>query len=65
MQKLTFVPIAGILNLLMYSLPNESWRDSLLIWTALGAVIYFVLRKEKTVNNQTNVLVQTKGIIVF
>ena len=44
-----FVPIAGILICLalMYSLPNESWAR-LVIWMALGVVIYFVYGKKNS-----------------
>jgi APA family basic amino acid/polyamine antiporter len=48
-----FVPIAGILICLalMYSLPNESWAR-LVIWMALGVVIYFVYgKKNSKLNN--------------
>ncbi|MEZ0182465.1 amino acid transporter [Flavobacterium oncorhynchi] len=48
-----FVPIAGILICLalMYSLPNESWAR-LVIWMALGVLIYFVYgKKNSKLNN--------------
>jgi APA family basic amino acid/polyamine antiporter len=48
-----FVPIAGILICLalMYSLPNESWAR-LVIWMALGVIIYFVYgKKNSKLNN--------------
>jgi APA family basic amino acid/polyamine antiporter len=48
-----FVPIAGILICLalMYSLPNESWAR-LVVWMALGVVIYFVYgKKNSKLNN--------------
>ncbi|OXA83813.1 amino acid permease [Flavobacterium hercynium] len=51
-----FVPIAGIVICLalMYSLPNESWLR-LVIWMALGVVIYFVYgKKNSKLNNPQN-----------
>ncbi|WP_264552050.1 amino acid permease [Flavobacterium sp. N2038] len=48
-----FVPIAGIVICLalMYSLPNESWAR-LVIWMALGILIYFVYgKKNSKLNN--------------
>ena len=48
-----FVPIAGILICLalMYSLPNESWAR-LVIWMALGVLIYFMYgKKNSKLNN--------------
>lgn len=48
-----FVPVAGILICLalMYSLPNESWAR-LVIWMALGVIIYFVYgKKNSKLNN--------------
>jgi len=44
-----FVPIAGIIVCiyLMYSLPSESWLR-LLIWMALGVVIYFIYGKRNS-----------------
>lgn len=44
-----FVPIAGVAVCvyLMYSLPSESWLR-LVIWMALGVVIYFVYGKHKS-----------------
>ena len=48
-----FVPIAGIIICLalMYSLPNESWIR-LVVWMALGVVIYFVYgKKNSKLNN--------------
>jgi len=48
-----FVPIAGIVICLalMYSLPNESWVR-LVVWMALGVVIYFVYgKKNSKLNN--------------
>ncbi len=48
-----FVPIAGIVICLalMYSLPNESWLR-LVIWMALGVVIYFTYgKKNSKLNN--------------
>lgn len=48
-----FVPVAGILICLalMYSLPNESWAR-LVIWMALGILIYFVYgKKNSKLNN--------------
>lgn len=48
-----FVPIAGIVICfaLMYSLPNESWAR-LVIWMALGIIIYFVYgKKNSKLNN--------------
>ncbi|TDW44302.1 amino acid/polyamine/organocation transporter (APC superfamily) [Flavobacterium sp. 270] len=48
-----FVPVAGIVICLalMYSLPNESWAR-LVIWMALGIIIYFVYgKKNSKLNN--------------
>ena len=48
-----FVPVAGIVICLalMYSLPNESWAR-LVVWMALGIVIYFVYgKKNSKLNN--------------
>lgn len=48
-----FVPVAGIFICLalMYSLPNESWAR-LVIWMALGILIYFVYgKKNSKLNN--------------
>lgn len=48
-----FVPIAGVLICLalMYALPNESWAR-LVVWMALGIVIYFVYgKKNSKLNN--------------
>ena len=48
-----YVPIAGIVICLalMYSLPNESWAR-LVVWMALGVVIYFVYgKKNSKLNN--------------
>ncbi|KFF06512.1 amino acid permease [Flavobacterium reichenbachii] len=48
-----FVPVAGIVICLalMYSLPNESWAR-LVIWMALGILIYFVYgKKNSKLNN--------------
>ena len=48
-----FVPIAGIVICLalMYALPNESWAR-LVIWMALGVLIYFVYgKKNSKLNN--------------
>ena len=48
-----FVPVAGIVICLalMYSLPNESWVR-LVVWMALGIVIYFVYgKKNSKLNN--------------
>ncbi|WP_163400707.1 amino acid permease [Flavobacterium fluviatile] len=48
-----FVPIAGIVICfaLMYSLPNESWAR-LIIWMALGILIYFIYgKKNSKLNN--------------
>ncbi|MBS7252394.1 amino acid permease [Flavobacterium branchiicola] len=48
-----FVPVAGILICLalMYALPNESWAR-LVIWMALGIIIYFVYgKKNSKLNN--------------
>jgi APA family basic amino acid/polyamine antiporter len=48
-----FVPIAGIVICLalMYSLPNESWIR-LVVWMALGVVIYFIYgKKNSKLNN--------------
>jgi APA family basic amino acid/polyamine antiporter len=48
-----FVPIAGIVICLalMYSLPNESWIR-LIVWMALGVVIYFSYgKKNSKLNN--------------
>jgi len=44
-----FVPLAGVAVCfyLMYSLPSESWFR-LIIWMALGVVIYFVYGKNKS-----------------
>lgn len=44
-----FVPIAGVAVCvyLMYSLPSESWLR-LVIWMALGVLIYFVYGKHKS-----------------
>lgn len=50
-----FVPVAGILICLalMYSLPNESWAR-LVIWMALGIIIYFVYgKKNSKLNNNS------------
>ena len=49
-----FVPIMGILVclFLMYSLPGESWVR-LLIWMALGVIIYFTYgKKNSKLNNK-------------
>ena len=48
-----FVPIAGILVCLylMYSLPQESWIR-LIVWMALGIVIYFVYGKKNSKLNK-------------
>ncbi|RVU91677.1 amino acid permease [Flavobacterium columnare] len=49
-----FVPIAGILVCLylMYSLPLESWMR-LIIWMALGIIIYFIYgKKNSKLNNK-------------
>lgn len=52
-----FVPIAGIVVCvyLMYSLPAESWLR-LLVWMALGVVIYFIYGKNRSRlnNNEVN-----------
>ncbi|WP_417942279.1 amino acid permease [Flavobacterium sp. RS13.1] len=48
-----FVPITGIVICfaLMYSLPNESWAR-LVIWMALGILIYFIYgKKNSKLNN--------------
>ena len=48
-----FVPIAGVLVCLglMYSLPNESWAR-LVVWMALGVLIYFTYgKKNSKLNN--------------
>ncbi|OOV20285.1 amino acid permease [Flavobacterium sp. LM4] len=48
-----FVPVAGIVICfaLMYSLPNESWAR-LVIWMALGIIIYFIYgKKNSKLNN--------------
>lgn len=48
-----FVPVAGIVICLalMYSLPNESWAR-LVVWMALGIVIYFIYgKKNSKLNN--------------
>ncbi|RED22161.1 amino acid/polyamine/organocation transporter (APC superfamily) [Flavobacterium cutihirudinis] len=48
-----FVPVAGIVICLalMYSLPNESWAR-LVIWMALGILIYFIYgKKNSKLNN--------------
>lgn len=48
-----FVPVAGIIICLalMYSLPNESWAR-LVVWMALGIVIYFIYgKKNSKLNN--------------
>jgi len=44
-----FVPIAGVgvCFYLMYSLPSESWYR-LIIWMALGVIIYFLYGKNKS-----------------
>lgn len=49
-----FVPIAGVAVCfyLMYSLPSESWLR-LIIWMALGVVLYFVYGKNKSKLNKT------------
>jgi hypothetical protein len=39
--------------------------ETLVIWMALGVVIYFFYGKKNKLNNQTNSTYQTKGIIVF
>jgi APA family basic amino acid/polyamine antiporter len=52
-----FVPLAGVAVCfyLMYSLPQESWFR-LIIWMALGVVIYFLYGKRKSkLNNSTEV----------
>jgi len=48
-----FVPIAGIAVCfyLMYSLPSESWLR-LLIWMAIGVLIYFVYGKSRSKLNK-------------
>lgn len=48
-----FVPIAGILVCLglMYSLPNESWAR-LIIWMALGVIVYFAYSKKNSKLNK-------------
>jgi basic amino acid/polyamine antiporter, APA family len=48
-----FVPIAGVVVCfyLMYSLPSESWLR-LVIWMALGVIIYFVYGKNKSKLNK-------------
>lgn len=48
-----FVPIAGVVVCfyLMYSLPSESWFR-LILWMALGVLIYFVYGKRKSKLNQ-------------
>ncbi|AEW86623.1 amino acid permease [Flavobacterium columnare] len=48
-----FVPIAGILVCLylMYSLPLESWMR-LVIWMALGIIIYFIYGKKNSKLNK-------------
>lgn len=48
-----FVPIAGVAVCfyLMYSLPSESWLR-LVIWMALGVVIYFAYGKNKSKLNK-------------
>ncbi|WP_205597618.1 amino acid permease [Flavobacterium columnare] len=48
-----FVPIAGILVCLylMYSLPLESWMR-LVIWMALGVIIYFIYGKKNSKLNK-------------
>jgi len=45
-----FVPIAGILSclLLMFSLPSENWLR-LIIWLALGLVIYFLYSRKHSI----------------
>ena len=50
-----YVPIAGVLVCvgLMYSLPNESWAR-LVIWMALGVIIYFVYGKKNSKLNNTD-----------
>jgi len=48
-----FVPVAGIVICLalMYSLPNESWVR-LVVWMALGIIIYFIYgKKNSKLNN--------------
>lgn len=49
-----FVPIAGVVVCfyLMYSLPSESWLR-LVIWMALGIIIYFIYGKNKSKLNKT------------
>ncbi|WP_306351444.1 amino acid permease [Flavobacterium sp. '19STA2R22 D10 B1'] len=48
-----FVPIAGVLVCfyLMYSLPSESWIR-LIIWMALGIIIYFLYGKKRSKLNK-------------
>jgi len=48
-----FVPIAGVAVCfyLMYSLPSESWFR-LIIWMALGVIIYFLYGKNKSKLNK-------------
>lgn len=48
-----FVPLAGVAVCfyLMYSLPQESWFR-LIIWMALGVVIYFIYGKNKSKLNK-------------
>jgi APA family basic amino acid/polyamine antiporter len=51
-----FVPIAGVVVCLylMYSLPLESWIR-LVIWMALGVVLYFLYgKKNSKLNNPNN-----------
>ncbi|MGH7455017.1 MAG: APC family permease, partial [bacterium] len=45
-----FVPIAGILSclLLMFSLPSENWLR-LIVWLAIGLVIYFLYSRKHSV----------------
>ena len=50
-----FVPIAGVAVCfyLMYSLPSESWLR-LIIWMALGVVVYFSYGKKYSKLNKIN-----------
>ncbi len=50
-----FVPLAGVVDCLylMYSLPYESWIR-LVIWMALGVVLYFVYGKKNSKLNNPN-----------
>ena len=48
-----FVPLAGVAVCfyLMYSLPSESWYR-LIIWMALGVIVYFIYGKNKSKLNK-------------